>query len=82
MTFINHNSFVIIALFILLIVVIALRRRGWEMRSWLILGGLTTLLLAGYFSLRPSPATSEAAEEIWVQVGQGTPVLLELQSQN
>ena len=82
MTFFNHNSFVIIALFLLLIAVIALRRRGWEMRSWLILGGLTALLVAGYFSLRPSSATNEAAEEIWAQVGQGTPVLLELQSQN
>ena len=82
MTFINHNSFVIIGLFLLGVAVIVLRQRGWEMRSWLILGGLTALFVVGYFSLRPSPATSETAEEIWAQVGQGTPVLLELQSEN
>jgi hypothetical protein len=82
MTFINHNSFVIVALFLLGTAVIALRQRGWETRSWLILGGLAAVLVTGYFSLRPSPATSETVEQIWAQVGQGTPVLLELQSEN
>jgi len=82
MTLINHNSFLMIVLFILAITIIVLRQRGWEMRSWLILGGLTIVLATGYFSLRPSPAASEEAEEVWAQVGQGVPVLLELQSQN
>lgn len=82
MTFINHNSFLIIGLFLLIIAVIALRQSGWETRSWLILGGLTVLLATGYFSLRPAPATSETGEQIWAQVGQGTPVLLQLQSEN
>ena len=82
MTFFNHNSFVIIALFLLIIAAIFLVQRGWEARSWLVLGGLTALLIAGYFSLRPSPASSETLEELWAQVGQGTPVLLQLQSEN
>lgn len=82
MIFFNHNSFVIVALFLLGTAVIALRQRGWETRSWLILGGLTAVLVTGYFSLRPSPATSETVEQIWAQVGQDTPVLLQLQSEN
>ena len=82
MTLINHNSFLFIILFILVVTVIVLRQRGWEKRSWLVLGGLAIVLAAGYFSLRPSPASSETLEELWAQVGQGTPVLLQLQSEN
>jgi hypothetical protein len=82
MAFFNHNSFVILALLIWVVAVIALRQRGWKRSSWLIVGSLTTLLLAGYFALRPAEAASDQAAEIRAQIGQGMPVLLELQSQN
>lgn len=82
MLFLNHNSFVILALFIWVVALFVLRQRGWKMSSWLILGGLTAVLAVGYFALRPAQATSDQAAEIRAQIGQGTPVLLEFQSKN
>jgi hypothetical protein len=82
MLFLNHNSFVILALFIWVVALFALRQRGWKKSSWLILGGLTAVLAVGYFALRPAQATSDQAAEIRAQIGQGTPVLLEFQSKN
>ncbi len=82
MLFLNHNSFVILSLFIWVVALIALRQRGWKKGSWLVMVGLTAVLAVGYFALRPTQATSDQAEEIRAQIGQGTPVLLEFQSKN
>lgn len=82
MFFFNHNSFVILSLFIWLVTVVALRQRGWPQPSWMILAGLAVVLAAAYFLFRPASATSTEAAEIRAKIGQGMPVLLEFQSQN
>ncbi len=82
MIFVNHNSFIILSVFFWVVTVFALRQRGWTKQSWVILGGVTALLAVGYSAFRPASATSDQALEIRARIGQGTPVLLEMQSQN
>ena len=82
MEFFNHNSFVIIILFIWVMALLAVRKSGWGRRGWLILGGLTVLLAAGYLAFRPAGVANDQAVEIRAQIGQGLPVLLEFRSQN
>jgi len=82
MLFFNHNSFVLLGIFIWSVVLMALRQRGWQPISWLVLVAVTVILVISYFSLRPSAASSDPPEEIRSQIGQGMPVLLEFQSQN
>jgi cell division protein FtsW (lipid II flippase) len=82
MSFVNQNSFILLGLFIWVVALAALRQRGWEKRSWLILGVLTAVLIGSYFFLRPAQATRDQAAEIRARIGQGKPVLLMFQSEN
>ncbi len=81
-SFFNHNSFLLLAVFIWVIAAAALLRGGADLRSLLILGGVTVLLAAGFYALRPKAAPKQAAAEIKSQIGAGKPVLLEFRSQN
>lgn len=81
-SFFNHNSFLLLAVFIWVIAAAALLRGGINPRSLLILGGVTVLLAAGFFALRPKAVPNQAAVEIQSRIGAGKPVLLEFRSQN
>jgi hypothetical protein len=70
------------AVVIWVIAAAALLRGGVTMQSLLILGGVTVLLAAGFFALRPVAAPRQAAAEIKSRIGAGKPVLLEFRSQN
>lgn len=78
----NHNSFAIFGLVVFVAAAVILLRRGREPRQLLILGGIGAALLLVYFGIRPAEATSGEVSEIQAQIGDGTPVLLEFQSQN
>lgn len=80
--FINYNSFLISVILILLGVAVAILRRGRQPKQLAILGGVAVVVLLVYLGLRPNAATSDEAAELQAQIGQGTPVLLEFQSQN
>ena len=80
--FFNHNSFLLLAVLIWVIAAVVLLSGGVNMQSLLILGGVTVLLAAGFFALRPASAPNQAAAEIQAQIGAGKPVLLEFRSQN
>ena len=82
MFFFNYNSFLLLLLLAWVIALAAVTRARSGRRGWLVFGGITLLLAAGYFALRPAESTSEQAEGIRSQIGQGSPVLLEFQSQN
>lgn len=81
-SFFNHNSFLLLAVFVWVIAASVLLRGGITPRALLILGGVTVLLAAGFFALRPKPAANQAASEIKSRIGAGKPVLLEFRSQN
>ena len=80
--FINYNSFLILVIMILLGVGTAILRRGHQVKQLAALGVVAVLVLLVYLGLRPAPAADGAAAELQAQIGQGTPVLLEFQSQN
>jgi len=82
MFFFNYNSFLLLLLLVWVITLVAVSRARSGRRGWLVFGGITLLLGAGYFALRPADATSEQAADIRSQIGQGSPVLLEFQPQN
>ncbi|HKJ27156.1 MAG TPA: hypothetical protein VJ965_05935 [Anaerolineales bacterium] len=80
--FFNYNSFLISIILIFLGVGVAILRRGRQPKHLAYLGGAAVLVLLVYFGIRPEAGTSEQAAEIEAQIGSGTPVLLEFQSQN
>jgi hypothetical protein len=79
---INHNSAILFSLLILAIGAIVLVRRGFETRRLVAYAALGVLVAAGFFAVRPQAGTGASIEEITGQIGGGTPVLLEFQSQN
>lgn len=80
--YLNHNSFLLILGIVWAAVTAALLRGGLDGRKLLLIGGLTALLLAGYFNFRPAAANGDSAQKVHEQIGAGQPVLLEFQSDN
>ena len=76
----NQYSFAIISAIFLITSAILILRRGFSVQKILLLGLLAIALLAGWSFLRPQPGTDASREQILSQVGQGTPVLIEMQS--
>ena len=79
-TFINQLSFVIVALLIFCICAFVLLRDGPKRRDFFILAGLAIGMAAIWYIVRPTATPEISAEEVRVQIGAGTPVLLEFQS--
>ncbi len=81
-SFFNHNSFLLLVMFIWVIAAAALLRGGVNVQSLLILGGVTVVLAVVFFALRPKAMPKQASAGIKSQIGAGKPVLLEFRSQN
>ena len=80
--FINYNSFLLSVVIIFIGMAVALLRRGRGPRQLAALGAVGLVLVLVYFGMRPAGADSDQSAEIQTQIGAGTPVLLEFQSQN
>ena len=78
--FINHNSFTLLGLIVWGTTAYFLFRNGQSNRSYLILAGVTLLLILLFFVFRPDQAASKESNIFQAQIGQGKPVLLEFQS--
>lgn len=81
-SFINLNSFLLLAVILWLIAAGVLLRKERGRRQWLLLGAITLTLAAGFFLLRPAPMPDSDAANIRAQIGAGKPALLEFRSQN
>ncbi|MFN2144891.1 MAG: hypothetical protein ACK2T7_06035 [Anaerolineales bacterium] len=81
-SFINLNSFLLLAVILWLIAAGVLLRKERGQRQLLQLGAVTLVLAAGFYLLRPAPVVDETAAEIKAQIGAGKPALLEFRSQN
>jgi hypothetical protein len=81
-SFINQNSFVLLAVIIWLIAAVLLLRKERNGRRFAILGAVTILLAVGFFLLRPAQMADGPAADIKTQIGAGKPALLEFRSQN
>ncbi len=81
-SFINQNSFLLLAVILWLIAAGVLLRKGRGQRQLLRLGGVTLALVAGFYLLRPASMLDSAAADLTAQIGAGKPALLEFRSQN
>ena len=79
---INHNSFLVVVVFLWLIAGGFFLRGDQSPRSIAIFIGITVVLAGGFFFTRLEPGSRDPAEEVKKQIGAGKPVLLEFRSQN
>jgi hypothetical protein len=79
---INQNSFLLLIVFVWVIAVVVLLRKGWDRRSLVLLGGITVALTGVFFIVRPASVDNDPAADLRAQIGVGKPVLLEFRSQN
>ncbi len=77
---INHNSVWIVAALVWGAAAVYLARGGFTRRDYLKLVVVTILIVAVYFGVQPDAGSENNAVAIQAQIGQGTPVLFELQS--
>jgi hypothetical protein len=80
MQLINHYSMVISFVFILGLTAFFMLRDGAQTRDYYILTALSAMLFAAWIVLRPAADTAETKSQFESVLGQGQPVLLELQS--
>ena len=80
MQIINQYSLVIFGLVGLAAVALVLLRSGKGRGRMAVLAVLALALLAGWVTVRPTATPAAAVSQVRAQIGQGTPVLLELQS--
>ena len=78
--FINHNSFLLAALFLLVVAGLVLLRRGLQPRRLLTWGGLVLALVVVWLLVRPQAGVRQDVEIVKARIGAGTPVLVEFQS--
>ena len=79
---INQNSFLLLVIILWMIAAGVLLRKESGSRQWILLGGITVILGAVFFLLRPAPLVDKPAANIAAHIGAGKPVLLEFRSQN
>lgn len=77
----NQYSFLVLALLLVGLAVYALSKRGFRWPDWFILFALVGLLAGAWWVLHPTASQTADAEAVRRQIGGGTPVLLEFQSQ-
>jgi hypothetical protein len=80
MQIINQYSLVILGLVGLIAVALVLMRNGNGRGRMAVVAFVALALLAGWVAVRPTATPAAAASEVRAQIGQGLPVLLELQS--
>jgi len=80
MQLINHYSMIISFVFILGLTAFFTLRDGAQTRDYYILTALAAMLFVAWIILRPATDTAETKSEFESTLGQGQPVLLELQS--
>lgn len=80
MELINHYSMLWSGLFVIGLVAFFLLRDGFKQSDGFILAGIVIVMSAIWLVLRPARGTEAAAPDVLAEVGQGQPVLLELQS--
>ena len=76
----NQYSFAIFGAIIIIVSAILILRRGFSIQKILLVGIMAFVLLVAWSYLRPQPGTDASRTQILSQVGQGTPVLIEIQS--
>jgi hypothetical protein len=80
MSFINQNSFTIIAVASVGLLAFFLFRKGFETRNLFLVGALTLGLMLSFLLLQPGSSTTQDSADVLAQIGSGQPVLLEFQS--
>lgn len=80
MALINQYSFLLVSLAAIGLLAFLLLRDGARSSDWVALGSLALGFLLAYSLLQPGPSTAQQAEEALGRIGNGQPVLLELQS--
>lgn len=81
MRVLNQYSFALIGVVIFIVAATLILRRvdnPWRIILVILIAGV---LVISWFSLRPQQGTKASREEILSQIGQGIPVLIEVQSQ-
>jgi len=76
----NHHSYLLVAVTILLVVAFLLLRDGAKPADFLVLAALLALLAGVWWLIRPDSDAELAVAEVQAQIGNGRPVLLEFQS--
>jgi apolipoprotein N-acyltransferase len=80
MQIINQYSLIIVGLIGLIAVALVLMRSGKRRGRMAVLAAIALALLAGWVAVRPTATPAAAVSQVRAQIGQGLPVLLELQS--
>jgi len=80
MQIINQYSLIIFGLVGLLVAALVLMRFGKGRGRVAVLAAVALVLLAGWLVVRPTATPAAAVNQVRAQIGQGLPVLLELQS--
>ena len=80
MTFFNQHSFTLSALALIIIMSVLLFRDGVQPNDFIALGALILGFAVAFILFRPGESTLNEADEVVSAIGQGTPVLLEFQS--
>ena len=80
MQIINQYSLIIFGLVGLIAVALVLLRSGKGRGRMAVLAVIALALLAGWAAVRPTATPAAAVSQVRAQIGQGLPVLLELQS--
>jgi hypothetical protein len=80
MSLINHYSILWGFVIVLIPLTFFLLRDGAKKKDFVILGGIAVLLLGVLLLIRPEAGSRETTSALRGQIGQGQPVLLELQS--
>ena len=81
MTFVNQYSFPLTAIAILAGLAFFLMRDGVQKRDLVAIAALTLGFLIAFILLQPGSGNINQVDEVKASLGQGTPVLLEFQSQ-
>ncbi|MDH5506191.1 MAG: hypothetical protein OEZ02_03095 [Anaerolineae bacterium] len=77
---INQNSFLIAIVIVFIVALTTVSRRGFSPQSMGLLAAIAAVLAGVFFSFRASPGTQESTTAVQTHIGQGTPVLIEVQS--
>lgn len=80
MAFFNQHSFTLSALVLIIILSVLLFRDGVQPNDFIALGALILGFTAAFMLFRPGESTFDEADELVAVIGQGTPILLEFQS--
>jgi hypothetical protein len=81
MKFLNQHSFTLTAVASILVFAYFILRGGVRLNQLVTLGALIIGLIILYLLLRPGSNTLSDSDQVTAEIGTGTPVLLEFQSQ-